>query len=377
MRELRQRCARCSRRIYRREHSVRETEAIKVLITGGCGFLGSNLAVDALANGDEVTLFDNLSRVGGTENLQWLREQGAIDFRHGDIRCRTDIEQTIKSAEPEAVIHLAGQVTMTRSLQNPRHDFEVNALGSLTLLEAVRQFAPDAQVLFSSTNKVYGDLEQFTYREDDTRYTCVEKPNGFAEDTPLGFKSPYGCSKGCADQYMLDYWRMYGIKTVVFRHSSMYGGRQFATYDQGWIGWFVQKCLEQVGRDKSQPFTISGNGKQVRDVLHADDMKALYREALANPDRCAGEVYNIGGGPENSLSILELLEMLGQFLEITPVFTKIDPRSSDQKVFVADLTKAKDSLAWSPVISAEDGVSKMISWTSDILGSCAAYRGLS
>lgn len=340
---------------------------MKVLITGGCGFLGSNLAADALANGDQVTLFDNLSRIGATENLQWLREQGDIHFRHGDIRCRTDIEQTIKSAEPEAVIHLAGQVTMTRSLQNPRHDFEVNALGSLNLLEAVRQFAPDAQVLFSSTNKVYGDLEQFTYREDDARYSCIERPKGFNEDTPLGFESPYGCSKGCADQYMLDYWRMYGIKTVVFRHSSMYGGRQFATYDQGWIGWFVQKCLEQAGRDKPQPFTISGNGKQVRDVLHADDMKALYRAAMANPDRCAGEVYNIGGGPENSLSIVELLEMLGQFLKIKPNFTKIEPRSSDQKVFIADITKANMKLDWNPNISISTGIERMLGWSREIV----------
>lgn len=340
---------------------------MKVLITGGCGFLGSNLAADALANGDQVTLFDNLSRVGATENLQWLREQGGIDFRPGDIRCRTDIEQTIESTDPAAIIHLAGQVTMTRSLQNPRHDFEVNALGTVNLLEAVRQFAPDAQVLFSSTNKVYGDLEQFTYREDDTCYTCIERPKGFDEDTPLGFKSPYGCSKGCADQYMLDYWRMYGVKTVVFRHSSMYGGRQFATYDQGWIGWFVQKCLEQARRDKLQPFTISGNGKQVRDVLHADDMKALYRAAMANPDGCAGEAYNIGGGQENSLSIIELLELLGQSLKIKPIFTQIDPRSSDQKVFIADITKANLQLRWKPRVSISTGVERMLTWSREIV----------
>lgn len=339
---------------------------MKVLITGGCGFLGSNLASDALAHGDQVTLFDNLSRVGATENLQWLRDQGDVNFQHGDIRCRTDIEQTIKSAQPDAVIHLAGQVTMTRSLQNPRHDFEVNSLGSLNLLEAVRQFAPNAQVLFSSTNKVYGDLEQYSYSEDDTRYICIEKPKGFDEDTPLGFESPYGCSKGCADQYMLDYWRMYGIKTVVFRHSSMYGGRQFATYDQGWIGWFVQKCLEQVVRDRPEPFTISGNGKQVRDVLHADDMKALYRAAMANPDRCAGEAYNIGGGPENSLSILELMQMLGQFLTIKPNFTKIDPRSSDQRVFIADITKANMHLRWNPNISTSAGIERMLCWSREL-----------
>lgn len=340
---------------------------MKILITGGCGFLGTNLAADALAHGDEVTLFDNLSRVGATENLMWLRDHGHVDFKHGDIRCRTDIERTIASAEPEAIIHLAGQVTMTRSLQNPRLDFEVNALGSLNLLEAVRCFAPDAQVLFSSTNKVYGDLEQYTYREGDFRYICIEKPQGFDENTPLGFESPYGCSKGCADQYMLDYWRMYGIKTVVFRHSSMYGGRQFATYDQGWIGWFVQKCLEQVcSYNTTESFTVSGNGKQVRDVLHADDMKALYRAAMVNPDRCAGEVYNIGGGPENSLSILELLDVLGQLLEIKAKFTQIDPRSSDQKVFVADIAKAERELKWMPNTSVSNGIEMMADWVRSV-----------
>lgn len=342
---------------------------MKLFITGGCGFLGSNLTADALAHGDQVTLFDNLSRTGATENLRWLREQGNIAFQHGDIRCSTDIQRAIQSAEPEVVIHLAGQVTMTRSLQNPRHDFEVNAQGSLNLLEAVKQFAPNAQVLYSSTNKVYGALGQYTYREDESRYKCVEKPRGFDEDTPLGFDSPYGCSKGCADQYMLDYWRVYGIKTVVFRHSSMYGGRQFPTYDQGWIGWFVKTCLEQADRDNPKAFTISGNGKQVRDVLHAEDVKSLYRAAIEKPDQCAGEAYNIGGGPSNSLSILELLETLGRMLEIKPDFVKIDPRQSDQKVFVADINKATESFDWSPKVPLEKGLSDCLGWNADVLQS--------
>jgi len=338
---------------------------MKILITGGCGFLGSNLAADALARGDQVTLFDNLSRVGATENLHWLRTQGAINFCHGDIRNRTDIEQTIALVKPDAIMHLAGQVTMTKSLENPRHDFEVNALGSLNLLESVRKFVPEAQVLFSSTNKVYGDLEQFSYTEGDTRYICTEKPDGFDEDTPLAFESPYGCSKGCADQYMLDYWRMYGIKTVVFRHSSMYGGRQFATYDQGWIGWFVQQCLGQAKGGTMTPFTVSGNGKQVRDVLHADDMKALYRAALTKADRCAGEVFNIGGGVQNSLSIIELIQGLGVMLEFQPSFLHIEPRSSDQKIFIADVSKAFRLLDWRPTVSTTLGLEKMLCWTRE------------
>src|SRR6185369_403089 len=208
---------------------------MKLLITGGCGFLGSNLAAHALKRGDELLVFDNLYRNGSLHNLRWLQEQGRFCFVHGDIRNANDVQRLISEFCPDAIFHLAGQVAMTTSIANPRMDFEVNAMGSHNLLEAVRLHAPDAAVLYSSTNKVYGDLEQFNYRETDTRYECLDRPAGFDEMTTLDFHSPYGCSKGAADQYMLDYARIFGLKTVVFRHSSMYGGRQFATYDQGWV----------------------------------------------------------------------------------------------------------------------------------------------
>ena len=211
---------------------------MKLLITGGCGFLGSNLAVHALERGDTLLVFDNLYRTGSLANLDWLRGKGDFRFEHGDIRNQNDIARAVTDFRPDAIFHLAGQVAMTTSIANPRMDFEVNALGTFNLLEAVRQNVPHAPVVYSSTNKVYGDLEQYQYRETATRYECIEKPAGIGEDTPLDFHSPYGCSKGAADQYMLDYARMFGLKTVVFRHSSMYGGRQFATYDQGWVGWF-------------------------------------------------------------------------------------------------------------------------------------------
>lgn len=337
---------------------------MKLLITGGCGFLGSNLASDALARGDELIVFDNLYRNGSRENLTWLQTQGKFTFEHGDIRNKNDITRVIQSYKPDAIFHLAGQVAMTTSIANPRMDFEVNVMGSHNLLEAVRLHAPDAMLVYSSTNKVYGDLEQFTYRETETRYECIEKPNGFDEATSLEFHSPYGCSKGAADQYMLDYARIFGLKTVVFRHSSMYGGRQFATYDQGWIGWFCQKAVEAKRGQLKEPFTISGTGKQVRDVLHADDMIRLYFAAIDRIDVAHGQAFNIGGGMGNSLSLLELFVMLEEIAGTKLNFIKLPPRESDQRVFVSDLAKAKKILGWEPAVSARDGVSRMVEWVN-------------
>lgn len=337
---------------------------MKLLITGGCGFLGSNLASDALLRGDELVVFDNLYRNGSRENLPWLQAQGKFTFEHGDIRNQNDITRVIQSFKPDAIFHLAGQVAMTTSIANPRMDFEVNVMGTHNLLEAVRLHAPDAIVVYSSTNKVYGDLEQYTYSETETRYQCNERPNGFDEQTQLDFHSPYGCSKGAADQYMLDYARIFGLKTVVFRHSSMYGGRQFASYDQGWIGWFCQKAVEASKGILKEPFTISGNGKQVRDVLHADDMKRLYLAALTNIDQAKGQAFNIGGGIENSLSLLELFTLLERIANTKLNYTKLPVRESDQRVFVADLAKAKQLLNWQPMVSAQDGVARMVEWVS-------------
>ena len=335
---------------------------MKLLITGGCGFLGSNLAVDALERGDELMLFDNLDRSGSMENLDWLQNQGSFMFEHGDIRNANDISRIVQSFRPDVIFHLAGQVAMTTSITNPRMDFEVNVMGSHNLLEAVRLYAPMATVVYSSTNKVYGDLDQFTYRETKTRFECIERMNGFNENTPLEFHSPYGCSKGAADQYMLDYARIFGLKTVVFRHSSMYGGRQFATYDQGWVGWFCQKAIETKNGTIDIPFTISGSGKQVRDVLHAEDMKRLYFAAHTNIDRAKGQAFNIGGGMANSLSLLELFSLLEAVIGVELNYTKLPVRESDQQVFVADITKAKEILGWKPEVVPSEGISQMIEW---------------
>lgn len=337
---------------------------MKYLITGGCGFLGSNLACEAIRRGDDLVIFDDLSRFGSDQNLSWLQNLGKFKFVKGDIRNVSEVEKLISEEIPDVIFHLAGQVAMTTSIQNPRQDFEINALGTFNLLDAVRKFSPNSGVVYSSTNKVYGDLEWLEYAEKETRYELVKYPKGLAEDIPLCFSSPYGCSKGAADQYVLDYHRIFGLKTVVFRHSSMYGGRQFSTADQGWIGWFCEQAINVARGQSSAPFTISGNGKQVRDVLHAQDMVNLYFAAANKINIVEGEVFNIGGGFANSLSLLELFNILEKELNIKLKYSKISARASDQKVFVADISKVEKMLDWRPQISAIVGVKKMLEWVN-------------
>ena len=335
---------------------------MKYLITGGCGFLGSNIASEVLKQGHELVVFDSLYRFGSNQNLEWLKTQGEFEFIHGDIRNTNDVERTIKQHKPYVIYHLAGQVAMTTSIADPRMDFEVNVGGSFNLLNAVRLYSPESTIIYSSTNKVYGDLEQFAYRETETRYECIDKPNGFDESVNLDFHSPYGTSKGSADQYMLDFARIYGLKTAVFRHSSMFGGRQFATFDQGWLGWFTQKAIEIKNGTAKEPFTISGNGKQVRDLLYASDCVALYLKAADNIENIKGQAFNIGGGIENSSSLLELFQFLEQELDIKMTYQQLPPRESDQRVFVADITKAQKLINWTPKVTKAEGIRKMIEW---------------
>lgn len=337
------------------------------LITGGCGFIGSNLADLLVKQGKQVILFDNLSRIGSLENLQWLRSRHGMDlhFFNGDVCEISATENIIKKFKPKAIAHLAGQVAMTTSLQDPRKDFEVNGMGTLNILEAVRLQSPDSVVLFSSTNKVYGSLENLNYRETDLRYELIDHPNGLDESLPLNGLSPYGCSKLTGDQYVHDYYRIFGVRTVVFRHSSMYGGRQFATYDQGWIGWFCQKALE-MEKPHNPPFTISGDGKQVRDVLHARDLVQVYLQSVEHIDKTAGQIYNIGGGMENSLSLLELFKMLETFTGFTMRFDRLAWRYGDQKVFVANIAKAARDFNWAPKVNKEQGIYEMLAWSREI-----------
>jgi CDP-paratose 2-epimerase len=254
---------------------------------------------------------------------------------------------------------------MTTSMENPRFDFETNVVGGHNLLESVRRWAPEAVVLYSSTNKVYGDLEQLAFRETETRYVAQGHEQGFTEELPLDFRSPYGCSKGAVDQYMLDYARSFGLRTIVFRHSSIFGGRQFSTYDQGWVGWFVRQALETVREPRREPFTISGNGKQVRDVLFAPDLVRCYFGAVERADQAKGQAFNIGGGPENSYSLLELFRFLEGELNVKLRWRELPWRHSDQKVFIACNAKATKAFGWAPELRKEDCVRRMIDWVRE------------
>ena len=255
---------------------------------------------------------------------------------------------------------------MTTSMKDPRFDFETNVVGSINLLEAVRKHYPDATIVYASSNKVYGELSQLQLREDRLRYTTPDHPSGIDENFSLDFQTPYGCSKGAADQYMLDYARVYGLNTIVFRHSTIYGGRQYATFDQGWIGWFCQQALLKQAYPKNDPFTIAGNGKQVRDLLYIDDAVDCYLQAVRNISVARGEAFNIGGGVTNSCSLLELFEILEDYLKTALIYTKLPWRSHDQKFFVADVTKAQALLHWSPSTPRITGIEKMLSWARQI-----------
>jgi CDP-paratose 2-epimerase len=338
---------------------------MKYLITGGCGFLGSNLASEVLARGEDLFVFDNLCRTGSEQNLAWLRSKGLTNYIHGDIRLYGDIERAIAQIKPDVIFHLAGQVAMTTSLDNPFRDFQINTVGSINMLESVRTHAPNAIVIYSSTNKVYGDLECLNYEETTSRYIAPDYTQGFDENLNLDFRSPYGCSKGAADQYMLDYARNFGLRTIVFRHSSIFGGRQFSTYDQGWIGWFIKQALDTKKAKSPVSFTVSGDGKQVRDVLFASDLVRCYFDAVAGADKATGNAFNIGGGMINSLSLLELFTFLEKELEVELTYTNIPWRKNDQKVFVADTRKSKEYFGWSPLIQKERGIQEMIEWVKN------------
>ncbi len=337
-------------------------KAKRLLITGGCGFLGSNLAQEALRKHWDLTIVDNFFRSGSPKNYDWLKEQGKFAFHETDIRDARAIERIVEGFKPDVVFHLAGQVAMTTSIENPRLDFETNVLGTINVLESIRKHAPQAAMTFSSTNKVYGDLEQLEVTERETRYELKALPKGVDEDVQLCFSGPYGCSKGAADQYMLDFKRVYGLNTVVFRHSSIFGSRQFGTFDQGWISWFMQQALQTKAGTLTEPFTIAGTGKQVRDVLFVDDLISLYFKAVDQIDTVKGQAFNIGGGPENSLSLLELFAFLEKELGIKLNYKKTPWRQSDQKVFIADVTKAQKLLGWRPTITREQGLKKMLDW---------------
>ena len=331
---------------------------MKYLITGGAGFIGSNYVNRLLGRGEDVTIYDNLSRAGATRNLKWLREtHGADAFQlvHADIRDAATLTSTAKDAE--VIVHLAGQVAVTTSVLHPREDFEINALGTFNVVEAARLSGRNPIVIYASTNKVYGGMEDVPLAESETRWQYASLKHGCPEAQPLDFHSPYGCSKGAGDQYVRDYSRIYGLRTVVLRQSCIYGPRQFGVEDQGWLAWFMIAAV--TGR----PITIYGDGKQVRDVLHVDDLLDAYDAAIARIDDVAGQVYNVGGGAENVISVYaEFFPMLEELLGAKIPVARDDWRPGDQRVFYADIRSATKDLDWNPKIGVEEGIKMLFAW---------------
>ncbi len=333
----------------------------KFLVTGGAGFIGSNYVHRLLARGEDVTIYDNLSRAGAPLNLDWLRQtHGADAFRLvvGDVRDAGLL--TASARDADVIVHLASQVAVTTSVVHPREDFEINALGTFNVLEAARFSGRDPAVLYASTNKVYGGMENVALAEEPTRWRYAALPHGCPESQPLDFHSPYGCSKGAGDQYVRDYSRIYGIPSVVLRQSCIYGPRQFGVEDQGWLAWFIIAAV--TGR----PITIYGDGKQVRDVLHVDDLLDAYDAAIARIDAAAGQVYNLGGGPGNVISVYaEFFPLLEKLLGREIPVERGDWRPGDQRVFYADIRKAADELGWQPKIDVEAGIKRLFDWVME------------
>jgi CDP-paratose 2-epimerase len=327
-----------------------------VLITGGAGFIGCNATHYFSSRNWNVTVLDNLSRDGTDRNLQWLRNGTAFDFEEADVCDRSAVERVVSDGCYDAVIHLAAQVAVTTSVANPRMDFMVNALGTFNVLDAVRVHSPEAVVIFASTNKVYGKINTATTGLVGGRHAYKDRPFGISESESLDFLSPYGCSKGAADQYTLDFARIYGIPATSFRQSCIYGTRQFGVEDQGWLAWFAIASL--LGRD----ITIYGDGNQVRDVLHVDDLLRAYEAAIQAPDKIAGQAFNVGGGPDQILSLLDLVEILERRLERRIPLKWQDWRPGDQRVYVSDIRKLETVLGWRPEIGVETGVAELVDW---------------
>src|SRR6266851_5318889 len=332
--------------------------AKRVVVFGGAGFVGSNLSKNLLDDGRHVVVFDSLARRGSELNLAWLQQlqcAGRLEFIRGDVRDSKAVASAVRHADE--IYHLAAQVAVTTSVEDPRTDFEVNAQGTLNVLEGARQSGNRPRLVFSSTNKVYGGLEDVETVEGDTGYAFRDLPLGISESQPLDFHSPYGCSKGAADQYVRDYHRIYGLPTVVFRMSCIYGPRQFGNEDQGWVAHFIIASLT------GEPLTIYGDGKQVRDVLFVDDLVRAFRTATEKIDATAGQVFNIGGGSSNTLSVWhEFGPMLERLSRQNVEVTFGDWRSGDQKCYVSDIRKATRELEWEPQIDKETGIRLLWDW---------------
>lgn len=330
----------------------------KTLITGGAGFIGINYASRLLARGEKVVLLDNLSRRGTPGNIAWLEDtfgKGSFQLLKEDVRDSKALEEAVKGVD--RILHLAAQVAVTTSVVDPETDFEINARGTLNVLEAARKSGRNPLVIYASTNKVYGNLDDVPVAEGEHSYYFPDHPYGISESQLLDFHSPYGCSKGTGDQYVRDYHRIFGLPTVVFRQSCIYGPHQFGIEDQGWVAWFV------IAAVTGKPITIYGDGKQVRDLLYVDDLLTAYDQAALQIDKTAGQIYNIGGGPKNTLSIWKefgplLEEELGREIPVA----REDWRPGDQRVFIADIRKASQDFGWTPNVSLKEGIRQLFDW---------------
>ena len=324
----------------------------KILITGGLGFIGYNVAC-YFAKNNRVCVIDDCSRVGVEQNIEQL-EKLNIDFHHVDIARFKELRNIFYSFQPDIIIHLAAQVAVTLSISNPFRDFRANLQGSFNLLELARVSHHKPIILYASTNKVYGGHAQDVELKNG-RYV-LRNAAGYSEEAPLSFETPYGCSKGAADQYFIDYARTYNLPTVVFRQSCIYGPHQFGMEDQGWVAWFA------ICSVFANPITIFGDGNQVRDVLYVDDLVQLYEKAIMNIDSVKGQVFNVGGGPANTLSLNELVDVLKKKTGKSLKVSFAGWRLGDQKVFISDIRKAESILGWKPKVNPIQGVEKLLDW---------------
>ncbi|OJH42381.1 GDP-mannose 4,6-dehydratase [Cystobacter ferrugineus] len=335
----------------------------KVVIFGGAGFIGSNVADQCLREGRQVRIFDNVSRAGVERNLRWLKERhGALlEVTVGDVRDEQAVRRAVQGATE--AYHFAAQVAVTTSLEGPVHDFEVNARGTLNVLEALRNMEEPASLLFTSTNKVYGGLPGMEFVKEGRRYVPRDediRAQGLSERCPLDFESPYGCSKGAADQYVLDYGHSFGLRTVVFRMSCIYGPRQFGTEDQGWVAHFLLRAL--AGR----PITLYGDGMQVRDILFVEDLVRAMRLAQTNIEQLRGQAFNMGGGPERTVSLLELLDLISRHTGRSPEVRFEDWRTGDQRYYVSDTRRFQAATGWMPRVGVEQGVARLLHWLEEL-----------
>ena len=337
---------------------------MRILVTGGAGFIGSNIAKRFLDKKAHVIILDNLSRRGADKNLNWLKGYSGnnLTFIKGDVRNRQLMDLLFNKPDIgkiDIVFHMAAQVAVTTSVVNPREDFEINALGTFNLLEAVRNSGQRPIIINASTNKVYGEIEGIRIKKAKTRYCYANAPFGVSEKMPLDFYSPYGCSKGAADQYILDYSRIYGLKTINFRQSCIYGPRQFGVEDQGWVAHFIISAV------LNRPITIYGDGKQVRDVLFISDLVDAFLVAGENIKVTRGKVYNIGGGYSNSISLLEFINLLEDSLG-KKIQTRFgDWRPGDQKIYISDIRRAKNEFGWKPKINVKKGIGLLVNWVKE------------